>query len=84
MKPIKISKHAYQQMIERGATEAEVIETVSTGRTAPAKQNRLGYRKNFQYNDYWAEKFYAVKQVLVIVADEPDKQIVVTVYTFYF
>ncbi|MBI5669154.1 MAG: DUF4258 domain-containing protein [Chloroflexi bacterium] len=83
-KPIEISQHAQQQMIERGAKEVEVLEVIQSGEEVPAKKNRTGFRKNIQYNDVWAEKEYAVKQVFVIVAEEPDRLVVVTVFTYYF
>ncbi len=50
MKPIVFSKHAQEQMIERGAAEDEVIEAIRTGEEVPAKGSRQGFRKNFQYN----------------------------------
>jgi len=48
-KPIIFSHHAREQMVERGATEEEVRETILTGEEVPAKRGRKGYRKNFQY-----------------------------------
>ncbi len=84
MKPIKFSQHARGQMVERGASKDEVIEAIRTGERVPAKRGRQGYRKNFQYNSLWGGRIYAIKQVLAIVADEPDALVVVTVYTFYF
>jgi len=84
MKPIRFSQHAREQMVERGADEHEVIETIRAGEQVPAKHGRLGYRKNFQYNHLWGGRTYAIKQVLAIVVEESDALIVVTVYTFYF
>lgn len=84
MKTIEFSRHAREQMAERGASEAEVIETIRNGERVPAKRGRQGYRKNFQYNRRWGGRTYAIKQVLAIVAEETDTLIVVTVYTFYF
>jgi hypothetical protein len=84
MKPVEFSNHAREQMVERGASEDEVIETIRTGERVPAKRGRQGYRKNLQYNRLWSERTYAIKQVLAIVAEEPDTLVVVTVYTFYF
>jgi len=84
MKPITFSQHSLEQMTERGASEAEVIEAIRTGERVPAKRGRQGYRKNFQYNSLWGERTYAIKQVLAVVAEEADALIVVTVYTFYF
>jgi hypothetical protein len=83
-KPVRFSRHALQQMAERGAIQEEVLEAIRSGEQVPAKHGRVGYRKNFQYNRLWGGRYYAVKQVLAIVAEEPEMLIVVTVYTFYF
>lgn len=72
------------QMTERGATEEEVLETIRSGEQVPAKHGRQGYRKNFQYGRLWGGRRYAIKQVLAIVAEEPERLVVVTVYMFYF
>jgi hypothetical protein len=84
MKPIEFSRHAREQMAERGAEEEEIIEAIRSGEEVPAKQGRLGYRKNFQYNQAWGGRTYAIKQVLAIVARDEEQLVVVTVYTFYF
>lgn len=84
MKPIEFSQHALEQMAERGAAQEETIAAIRTGETVPAKRGRHGYRRNFQYNQLWGERRYVVKQVLAIVAEEPDRLVVVTVFTFYF
>ncbi|MCX8066736.1 MAG: DUF4258 domain-containing protein [Anaerolineae bacterium] len=83
-KPILFSQHARIQMRERGATEEEVVETIRTGEEVPAKRGRRGYRRNFQYDRLWGGRHYLTKQVLVIVAEEAERLVVVTVYTFYF
>ena len=83
-KRITLSKHSKLQMDERGALEEEVIETIKTGEEVPAKKGRKAYRKNFQYNSYWSEKFYHIKQVMPVVIEESDTTTVITVYTFYF
>ena len=83
-KPIVLSRHAREQMVERGAAEADVVEAIRTGEPVPAKQGRQSFRKNFQYNRQWGGRTFAVQQILVIVAEGVDVLIVVTVYTFYF
>ena len=83
-KSIDFSKHALDQMKERGASESEVIDTIRSGEKVPAKQGRQGYRKNFQYNQVWGGKQYATKQVMAIIVDEPNAIVVITVFTFYF
>lgn len=84
MKPIHFSQHALLQMSERGATREEVIEAIRSGEHIPAKHGRIGCRKNFQYERLWGNRFFQMKQVLAIIADDPEKITVVTVYTFYF
>ena len=83
-KPISFSRHALQQMVERGATEDEVLEAVRSGEQVPVKRGRLGYRKNFKYERLWGSRYYPIKQVLVIIVEESETLVVVTVYTFYF
>ncbi|MGH2353051.1 MAG: DUF4258 domain-containing protein [Chloroflexota bacterium] len=82
--PIRFSRHAREQMAERGADEREIVDTVRLGERTPAKRGRQGFRRNFQYNRQWGRKTYAIKQILAIVAEEPDAIVVITVYTFYF
>jgi hypothetical protein len=71
-------------MVERGATEDEVKEAIGRGVCEPAKRGRLMYRLNFQYDAEWQGKFYAIKQVAPVVAEEEERLVVVTVYTFFF
>lgn len=83
-KPIRLSRHASEQARIRGATEAEIIEAIRTGEVIPAKRQRVSFRKNFQFNALWAGKWYAIKQVMAVVVEEPEEFVVVTVYAFYF
>lgn len=82
-KPIKFSQHALDGMPDRGTTKEEVEQAIRTGESFPAKKGRLAFRKNFVYNNHWKGKFYKIKQVVPIVAEESDRFIVVTVYTFF-
>lgn len=82
-KPIKFSQHALDNMADRRASREEVELTIRTGECFPAKKGRLSFRKNFSYNAMWKGKFYHVKQVMPIVAEESDRFVVVTVYVFF-
>jgi len=84
MKQIIFSKHALEQLTDRGTTQEEVIFTIQNGEEIPAKKGRFAFRKNFIFNAIWKEKYYEIKQVMPIVKKEMDKYIVVTVYVFYF
>ena len=84
MERIIFSLHAKQQMQERGASGKEVTEAILNGESNPAKHGRILCRKNFQYNDKWANKFYHIKQVVPVIKKEANNITVITVYTFYF
>ena len=84
MKKIKYSKHALEQMMERGAEKEEVDEAISKGEKVPAKKGRQAYRLNFQYDRIWGETWYHIKQVMPIVKEEENELTVVTIYVFYF
>jgi hypothetical protein len=82
-KTIKFSQHALDNMADRGASREEVELAIRTGECFPAKKGRLSFRKNLSYNTIWKGKFYQVKQVMPIVADEPETFVVITVYAFF-
>ncbi len=84
MKSIRLTAHAREQCVERGATEAEVREAIMHGVSEPAKRGRIMYRLNFPYRAEWQGNPYAVKQVAPVVIETENEIIVVTVYTFYF
>lgn len=80
---IKFSRHALDNMADRGTSKEEVELAIRTGESFPAKKGRLSFRKNFSYNATWKGKYYQVKQVIPIVAEENDRFVVVTVYVFF-
>ena len=84
MKAIRLTAHAAEQCVERGASEAEVRETIQRGVREPAKHGRFMYRHNFQYRAEWQGRLYAIKQVAPVVVEAHNEVVVVTVYTFYF
>jgi len=81
---IKFSKHALEQMQERGADPEEVEKAIRSGEEIPARKNRRAYRLNFQYDRIWGGRLYRTKQVVPIVVEEATDFVVVTVYVFYF
>jgi len=82
-KPIKFSRHALDNMLDRGASMEEAEQAIRTGERLPAQKGRIAFRKNFSHNSMWKGKFYQAKQVMPIVVDEPDRFVVVTVYVFF-
>lgn len=83
-KPIRLSQHAQIQCKERGVKVEEVIETIRNGIREIVKNNRFRCKQNFQYNDYWYDSFYNLKQVAPIFVEEETEIVVITVYSFYF
>lgn len=85
MKPVKLSGHAKEQLVYRGVTEEEVVETISSSTTwQPAELGRLECRKDFLYEKEWNKKYYKTKQVKPIFAEEETEIVVITVYSYFF
>ena len=84
MKPIRLSNHARARCRLRGTNEQEVRSAVRRGVREPAKEGRSICRLNFQYNQTWRGRHYAIKQVAPVIVERPDEIVVVTVYTFFF
>jgi hypothetical protein len=71
-------------MLKRGVTRTEVATAIREGEIAPAKEDRLAFRKNFPFESDWKGKYYEMKQVMPIVTEEAERFVVITVYAFYF
>ncbi len=80
---VRIHPHARQRMIERGATEEDVVATVRFGERFPVRFGRVGFRRNFPFEAEWRGRFYRTKQVEVIAVDE-EGWLVITVLVRYF
>ena len=84
MKPIRLSGHAREAILSRGATGQEVIDAVRQVPWEPAEQGRMQCRKDFVFGRDWNGKTYGTKQVRPIFVVEADEIVVVTVYVYYF
>ncbi|MEO5358610.1 MAG: DUF4258 domain-containing protein [Nitrospirae bacterium YQR-1] len=84
MKPIRLSKHAREQLFYRGVDEKEVIETIMTSQWEFANNNRYQAVKTYTYGKNWNNKFYAFKQVKPIFIEEETEMVVITVYAYFF
>ena len=81
---IQIHRHALARMRERGATVAEVRQTVQLGKIAPANFGRSRFRRVFAFNASWNGKFYARKQIDAFAVKIQGGWLVVTVIVKYF
>ena len=59
-------------------------ETIETGEEFPAKFGRMGFRRNFTFEEIWQGKLCATKQVEVMAIRENTGWIVITVIVKYF
>jgi hypothetical protein len=84
MKPIVFTAHARKRMAERGTREEDVREAVRIGERESAQRGLVLYRLNLEFNRDWDGRYYRMQQVAPVVAEEPDRLVVITVYTFYF
>lgn len=84
MKPIRLSGHAKEQLVFRGVTEKEVIETIRTASWQQAEPGRLECKKDFPFENEWNKKYYKIKQVRPIFVEEKTEIVVVTVYTYFY
>jgi hypothetical protein len=83
-KPIRLSGHARDQLVFRGGTVQEAIESVRMEPWQAAERGRLECRKEFMFNAVWNRRYYATKCVRPIFVEELDEIVVVTVYVHYF
>lgn len=83
-KPVAFTAHARTRMQERGAREEDVREAIRIGQREPAQRGLVQYRLNLEFKREWDGRYYGVQQVVPVVAEEEDRLVVVTVYTFYF
>lgn len=75
---VRLHAHAYERLRERGATEDEVITTVTSGERFDAKYGRTGFRKRFPYREEWRGRCYETKQLEAYAVAE-DGWLVITV-----
>jgi len=84
MMPVRIHPHAWERMGERGATEDEVRATVESGERVPAQHGRVGFRRNFVFDNLWRSRYCRSKQLEVYAVEETGNWLVITVITRYF
>ena len=84
MPEVVIDPHARERMVERGASEDEVVATILSGERFPAKYGRTGFRRNFRFDGVWGARRYAMKQLEVFAVEEDGRWVVITVIARYF
>ena len=80
---IQIDPHTMERAEERGTTEDEIKDVITSGVSIPAKSGRLGKAKVYDFKQRRHGKYYEQKRVEVFYIGEKDVIITVTVYVFY-
>lgn len=80
---IQIDSHTLECAEERGTNQEEIRDVVSTGVSIPAKYDRMGKAKTYDFQQKRHGKRYKQKRVEVFYTIEGDTIITVTVYVFY-
>jgi hypothetical protein len=83
VKRIRLSAHARERAVHRGATEEEIAAAIREAAWHPADRGRLEASKVFRYDAEWNGTWYATKRVRAVFVDEQDVIIVVTVFAYY-
>ena len=81
---VLLHPHARERMVERGATEAEVIAAVEAGERFSARFGRTGFRRNFRFDSVWRGRYYGTKQIEAFAVQEGNNWLVITVITRYY
>ncbi len=80
---IQIDLHTLKRAEERGTNEKEIHDVILTGTLIPAKYERKGKSKVYDFKQTRLNKYYEQKRVEAFYTTKGDKIITVTVYVFY-
>ena len=81
---VRLHPHAQERLVERGATEYEIISTVQQGEIFPAKYGRTGFRRNFSFDALWRGKHYSTKQIEAYAVREDEDWLIISLIVRYF
>jgi len=80
---IQLDPHTLERAEERGTSEAEIKDVISTGDSIPAKHGRLAKAKVYEFKQKRHDRLFDQKRVEVIYTLEHDVAVTVTVYVFF-
>ena len=76
-KPVVFTDHARLRMLQRGARKEDVVEAIRVGQKEPGQRGLFLYRLNLQFSREWDGQYYAIQQVVAVVAEEQRRFVVV-------
>lgn len=80
---IQFDPHTLERAEERGTNKKQIIDVLNTGFSIPAKHERIGKAKIYNFNQKRHNRYYEQKRVEVFYTIENDIIIPITVYAFY-
>ena len=80
---IQIDPHTLKRAEERGTNEEEIKEVIESGFAIPAKYERIGKAKIYDFKQKRYNTYYDQKRVEVFYIVEKNLKVTVTVYVFY-
>jgi hypothetical protein len=80
---IHIQHHALARAKERGTNLEEIKIVFHSGFPIPAKHDRKGKAKIFDFQQKRFNEFYEQKRVEIFYTEDNDDIIILTVYVFY-
>ncbi len=80
---IQIDSHTLERAEERGTNEEEIKDIIETGFNIPAKYERMGKAKVYDFKRKRCGKYCEQKRVEVFYAIEESLIVTVTIYVFY-
>ncbi len=80
---IQIDTHTLERALERGTNQEEIKDVIISGLPIPAKYERQGKAKVYEFNGYRHGRHYEQKRVEVFSLNENENIITVTVYVYY-
>jgi len=80
---IQIDPHTLERAEERGTNKNEIQDVIETGFVIPAKYERIGKAKIYDFKQKRHNKYYEQKRVEVYYTIERNVMITITVYVFY-
>ena len=83
MKPIYFTDHAKRQMAARKASDKEVRQVIQGAEWQSAEKGRHSASLAFPFKAKHYGRFYTTKEVVPVFAEEANRIIVITVYTFF-
>ena len=80
---IQIDPHTLERAQERGTSEQDIKDVIETGFDIPAKYERMGKAKIYNFKQKRHGKYYEQKRIEVFYSIEEDSIVTVTAYVFY-